>query len=54
MAWYLFYGRKLGMSRAEALACPLGEMLDMIACMAIQNGARQRVYAEVDALSDLR
>lgn len=30
------------MSRQEILATRYGEMLDMIACMAIQNGAKPR------------
>lgn len=27
---------------AEVMGCPYGEMLDMIACMAIQNGAEPK------------
>ena len=38
-SWYLFYGRRLNMSRREVLCTKYGEMLDMIACLAIQNGA---------------
>lgn len=37
-SWYLFYGRKLGMSKREVLATPYGEMLDMIACLSIYEG----------------
>lgn len=38
LAWCLFYGRKIGMSKAEILVTELGEMKDMIACLAIYNG----------------
>lgn len=38
-SWYLFYGRRLNMSRREILLTKYGEMQDMIACRAIQNGA---------------
>lgn len=45
LAWYLFYGRKLGMTKAEILCTPLGEMQDMISCMAIYNGsAKQKIH----------
>lgn len=38
LSWYLFYGRKLGMTKAEILATTTGEMSDMFACMAIYSG----------------
>lgn len=53
-AWFLFYGRQLGMTRVEALSCPVGELLDMMACYAIQNGAKPRVMASIDDLAKLR
>ena len=37
-SWYLFYGRKMGMSKQEILVTPFGEMQDMMACMAIFEG----------------
>ena len=52
--WYLYYGRKLGMNEHEVLACPLGRMLDYMACMQIENGANQKVYAELDELANIR
>lgn len=52
--WYLYYGRKLGMNEHEVLACPLGRMLDYMACMQIENGADQKVYAELDELENIR
>lgn len=54
LVWYLFYGRQLGMSRREILACPIGEMQDMIACMQIVNGATPQTYAELDDLEKVR
>lgn len=54
LAWYLFYGRQLGMSRAEILSCPIGEISDLIACLQIANGAKQKTYAEVDDLMNVR
>lgn len=53
-AWYLFYGRQLGMTRREILACPVGEMSDYIACQQIRNGAKPKVYATVDELAAIR
>lgn len=38
-AWLLYWGRRLGMDRREILATRLGEMLEMIDCHAIANGA---------------
>ena len=52
--WYLYYGRKLGMNEHEVLACPLGRMLDYMACMQFENGADQKVYAELDELANIR
>lgn len=52
--WYLYYGRKLGMNEHEVLACPLGRMLDYMACMQIENGADQKVYAGLDELANIR
>ena len=42
------------MNEEEVLACPMGDMLDYMACMQIENGANQRVYAEVDDLAKIR
>ena len=38
LSWYLYYGRQIGMSKREILITPFGEMQDMIACRAIDNG----------------
>jgi hypothetical protein len=42
------------MTEREVLACPLGRMLDYMACMQIENGADQKVYADLDALAAIR
>lgn len=44
LAWYLFYGRKLNMTKQEILVTPYGEMMDMISCLAIYEGnATQKI-----------
>lgn len=40
--WLLYYGRKLGMQKREILCTSYVEMCDMIACMAIDNGAEPK------------
>lgn len=42
LAWFLFYGRLLNMSRREIMATRYGEMLDMVSCFAIYNGAEAK------------
>ena len=42
------------MDRAEVLSCPVGEMSDMIACLAIENGAKPKTYADLDELMNIR
>lgn len=38
MSWLIFYGHQLGMSRQEIMTTRYGEMMDLIACLAIYNG----------------
>lgn len=38
----LFYGRSLGMTAAEIRVTRWGEMLDMLACLSIKNGAEPK------------
>lgn len=58
LSWFLFYGRYLGMGRQEILNTRYSEMLDMIACLAIYNGAeqkkRKRILTDFDAVMALR
>ena len=42
----LFYGRKLGMGKQEIMVTRYGEMLDMIACLSIYNGAKPKRKAK--------
>ena len=51
-SWFLFYGRKCGMSTQEIMTTRLGEMLDMISCLSIYEGgatykAPKPSYADV-------
>lgn len=48
-AWFLYWGRTLHMSRFEILHTRLGEMLEMLDCHAIANGAEPKT--EKKALS---
>ena len=47
-------GHKIGMNEEEVLSCPMGDMLDYMACMQIENGADQKVYADLDMLAEIR
>lgn len=47
----LYYGRKLGMTTAEIEVTRWGEMMDMLACMAISNGAKQKKKKKKKVLS---
>ena len=43
LSWFLFYGRKIGMSKREILCTPIGEMYDMLSCLSIyEGGAKQK------------
>lgn len=44
-AWLIFYGHKLNMSREETMNTRYGELMDLIACMAISNGAKPKQKA---------
>lgn len=41
------------MTEAQVLSCPLGRMLDYMACMQIENGANQKVYLDMDDLENI-
>ena len=42
-SWYIYYGHKLGMTKEEVLRTRFGEMQDLLACMAIENGGADQV-----------
>lgn len=58
LSWFLFYGRYLGMQKQEILNTRYSEMLDMVSCLAIFNGAnpkqKNRVITDFDAAMQLR
>lgn len=44
LAWYIWYGLQIGLSREEALTIPFAELLDLVAVHQIKTeGARQKV-----------
>lgn len=49
----LYYGRKLGMTAAEIEVTRWGEMMDMLACMAISNGVKQKKKKKVLSFEDV-
>lgn len=40
-SWWLFYGRRCGMSKREIMVTTLGEMNDMISCLSIYEGGAE-------------
>ena len=52
-SWLIFYGAKLGMSRREVMATRWGEMMDLVACMAIWNGAKPKRKKKVLSFEDI-
>lgn len=38
LAWFIYYGRTLNMSRQEVMVTRFGEMKDMITCLQIERG----------------
>ena len=53
-AWYIFHGRKfLNMGRQEVMTTRIGEMLDLIACLHIYNGAPPKEEAAAMNFFDL-
>lgn len=47
-AWFLYMGMKAGLSKWEALTSTPGEIQDLGACMAIANGAKQKIKLTFD------
>lgn len=55
LPWFLYYGRTLGMSKNEILITTVGEMQDMIACIAISNGiAKEKRHKSFDEMLMMR
>ena len=51
----IFYGHQLNMSRQETINTTLGEMCDLISCLAIYNGnAKEKTRRSFDEALSLR
>lgn len=50
----LYYGRMLGMTKDEIENTRYGEMLDMIACHAIYNGAKPKIKRSMEDVLAMR
>lgn len=53
-AWFLFMGLRVGLTKWEALTAMPGEIQDLCACMAICNGARQKIVLSFDEAMEVR
>ena len=54
-SWLLFYGYQIGMNRQEVMTTRMGEMMDLIACLAISHGAKEEEKKmDFDEFMDLR
>lgn len=54
-AWLLYWGRRLGMDKREILHTRIGELLEMIDCHAIANGADPKAQKmSLDEMMKLR
>lgn len=54
-SWWLFYGRKCGMSKQEIMNTCYGEMVDMISCLSIyEGGAEQQIRMSYEDVMNMR
>lgn len=53
-AWFLFMGLHSGLSKAETLTSYPGELQDLSACLAISNGAKQKISYSFDEAMKVR
>lgn len=53
-AWFLFMGLRAGLSKWESLTATPGEIQDLCACMAICNGAKQKMKLSFDEAMEVR
>lgn len=53
-AWFLYMGMKAGLSKWETLTSTPGEIQDLGACMAISNGAKQKIKLTFDEALKVR
>ena len=40
-SWFVYFGHQLNMSRAETMNTRYGEFMDLLDCMAIENGGAE-------------
>ena len=55
-SWWLFYGRKCGMSKQEIMVTTFGELNDMISCLSIYEGGAEPAAPKLtyDQIMNLR
>lgn len=54
-SWWLFYGRRCGMSTQEIMNTTYGEMVDMISCLSIyEGGAEQKIRMSYEDVMKMR
>ena len=53
-AWLLYIGMQSGLTKMEALTSLPGEIQDLAACAAIQNGATQKIRKSFDEALEVR
>lgn len=53
-AWLVYSGLSCGLTIAEALIATPGEIGDLVACKAIENGAEQKITLSFDECMNVR
>lgn len=53
-AWFVYIGLKAGLSKWETLTSTPGEIQDLSACMAISDGAKQKIKLSFDEAMKVR
>ena len=53
-AWLIYSGLSCGLSLAEVLVSTPGEIGDLVACKAIENGAEQKINLSFDECMKVR
>lgn len=52
--WFLYMGLSCGLSKWDVLTSTPGEIQDLCACMAISNGAKQKIKLSFDETLNVR
>lgn len=55
-SWFLFYGRRCGMTKQEIMVTTFGELNDMISCLSIYEGGAEPASPKLtyDQIMNLR